>query len=55
MKVAVPKNKGENKWFCSDAPVFLTAPQEVKLRKYGKEVVAETDQMRKRISYFNVT
>ena len=40
--------------FKGSAPVFLTAPQEVVLKKYNKEVVAETKQMRKRIKYLHL-
>ena len=49
--VSRPKNKGGNKQFTGDAPVFMTAPSEVKLFRYGVEVVKETQQMRKRIRY----
>ena len=51
VKVAVPKQHGSNQIFRGSAPVFLTAPQEITLRKYGK-VVKETEQMQKRIRYF---
>ena len=54
VKVAVPKQKGGNQTFKGSAPVFLTAPQEVVLKKYNKEVVAETKQMRKRIKYLHL-
>ena len=37
------------------APVFLTAPDEVKLKRYGKEVASETPQMRKRIKYIHLS
>ena len=54
VKVAVPKQNGSNQVFKGTAPVFLTAAQEVTLRKYGKEVAKETEQMRKRIMYFTL-
>jgi predicted nucleic acid-binding Zn ribbon protein len=31
-----------------------TSPKKVTLRKYGKEVAKETEQMRKRIMYFTL-
>ena len=49
--VGCPKNKGGNQIFEGAAPVFLTAPQEVTLMRYGKEVTYETEQMRKRVTY----
>ena len=55
VKVAVPKQRGGNQLFKGNAPVFLTAAQEVTLKRYGKEVVAETKQMRKRIKYMHLT
>jgi hypothetical protein len=55
VKVAMPKNRGCNQLFKGTAPVFLTAPAEVVLKRYGKEVVAETEQMRKRIKYITLT
>jgi hypothetical protein len=55
VKVAVPKQSGSNQMFKGTAPVFLTASQEIVLKKYGKEVTRETDQMRKRIRYFKLS
>jgi hypothetical protein len=55
VKVAVPKNRGGNQVFKGTAPVFLTAPAEVVLKRYNKEVQTETEQMRKRIKYLTVT
>ena len=51
VKVAVPKQRGGNTVFEGDAPVFLTSPNEITLRKYNREVANETAQMRKRIKY----
>ena len=53
--VARPKNRGGNVIFDGTAPVLMTAPQEVTLVRYGKEVEAETAQMRRRITYFHLT
>lgn len=53
--VARPKNRGGNVVFKATAPVFLTAPEEVKLFQRGREVVQETAQMRKRIHYLHLT
>ena len=50
--VARPKNRGGNKVFKDDAPVLMTAPQEVSLKRSGKVDVKETEQMQKRICYF---
>jgi hypothetical protein len=55
VKVAVPKNRGGNQLFKGTAPVFLTAPAEVVLKRYNKEVTTETEQMRKRIKYLTLT
>ena len=55
VKVGCPKNKGGNQVFKGTAPVLLTAPDEVKLKRHGQEVVAETKQMQKRIKYFRLT
>ena len=54
VKVAVPKQNGTNQKFKGTAPVFLTACEEIVLKKYGKEVTKETEQMRKRILYFKL-
>jgi len=51
-KVARPKNRGGNTYFTDSAPVFMTAPAEVKLLQRGVEVTGETKQMRQRIQYF---
>ena len=53
--VARPKNRGGNTNFTGSAPVLMTAPQEVKLIKYGSEVKKETVQMGKRIDYITLT
>ena len=53
--VASPKNRGGNVPFTSDAPVFMTAPQEVSLWR-GKELDEyETGQMRTRITYLRLS
>ena len=49
--VARPKTRGGNERFTADTPIFMTAPQEVTLMKYGKAVESETKQIRKRILY----
>ena len=54
VKVGRPKNRGGNKLFKGTAPVFFTAPEEVKLYSKGVEVYAETAQVRKRICYFTL-
>jgi hypothetical protein len=54
VQVGCPKNRGGNQLFTGSAPVFLTAPQEVTLVRYGKQVAYETEQMRKRIVYFTL-
>lgn len=55
VKVGCPKNKGGNQVFKGTAPVLLTAPEEVKLKRHGQEVLSETKQMQKRIKYFRLT
>jgi len=55
VKVGRPKNRGGNVVFKSSAPVFLTAPAEVKFERRGQEVVKETQQMRKRLDYLHLT
>ena len=55
IKCAVPKNKGGNILFKGAALVFHTAPDEVKLKRYGKEVASETPQMRKRLKYIHLS
>ena len=53
--VALPKNKGSNTEFKSDAPVFMTAPQEVSLYR-GKQLdTHETRQMAARIKYVRLS
>ena len=54
-KVARPKNRGGNCYFEDSAPVFMTAPAEVKLFQRGVEVTGETKQMRQRIHYLYLT
>jgi hypothetical protein len=54
VKVGRPKNRGGNAVFKGTAPVFMTAPGEVKLMRRGQEVQAETSQMRKRIRYLHL-
>ena len=49
--VARPKNRGGNELFSGTAPVLMTAPQEVTLKRYGKEVLKERNQMDARILY----
>jgi len=49
--VAVPKSKGTNQEFTADAPVFMTAPQEVALYRGKRRDEYETDQMRARVKY----
>ena len=53
--VSRPKNKGGNLPFKADSPVFLTAPREVTLFRYGQEVKKETCQMQKRVNYLGLT
>ena len=55
VKVGCPKNRGGNQLFKGTAPVLMTAPEEVKLKRYGREVTSETKQMQKRIKYFRLT
>jgi len=52
--VARPKHRGSNTVFKGTAPVFMTAPRKVTLVRYGQEVAAETNQMRKRIRYLQL-
>ena len=54
VKVARAKNRGGNVVFKDNAPVFLTAPDEVKLFRRGQEDRKETVQMRKRIMYMHL-
>ena len=51
LPVARPKTRGSNTEFTSDAPVFLTAPQEVALWRGRKFDQYETEQMNARIKY----
>jgi hypothetical protein len=51
--VARPKNRGGNTLYKDTAPVLLTAPQEVTYHRYGKEVLAEKDQMDRRVLYLH--
>ena len=53
--VSRPKNKGGNVSFKDKVPVFLTAPREVALYRYGREVAHETKQMQKRIRYLELS
>jgi len=55
LKVGRPKNRGGNATFKGTAPVFATAPQEVKLFRKGVEDTKETNQARKRFQYFSLT
>lgn len=55
LTVACPKNRGGNQEFKSDAPVFLTASQEVSLWRGKKVDEYETEQMRSRIKYRKLT
>ena len=49
--VARPKNRGGNTQFDSSAPVLMTAPQRVTLRRYGQVDENESKQMDRRILY----
>lgn len=51
LPVAVPKQKGSNQNFTSDAPVFMTAAQEVALYRGKKRDAYETEQMASRVKY----
>jgi hypothetical protein len=51
LTVACPKNRGGNQPFTSDAPVFLTAPQEIALYRGKKRDDYETGQMEARVKY----
>ena len=53
--MACPKNRGGNKDFSSDAPVFMTAPQEVSLMRGKRVDQEETEQMNARIKYRKLT
>ena len=55
LTVACPKNRGGNQNFISDAPVFITAPQEVALYRGKKRDEYETGQMDARIKYAYLT
>ena len=55
LTVAVPKQKGSNQDFTSDAPVFMTAPQEVSLYRGKKRDDYETEQMNSRVKYHKLT
>ncbi len=55
LTVSRPKNKGSNQDFTSDAPVFMTAPQEVTLWRGKRVDDYETEQMRSRIKYRKLT
>ena len=55
INVARPKNRGGNAEFKSDAPVFMTAPQEVELYRGKCRDEYETTQMRNRVSYLRFT
>jgi hypothetical protein len=55
LPVACPKNRGGNKDFTSNAPVFMTAPQEVSLWRGKKRDDYETEQMNSRIKYRRLT
>ncbi len=55
--IAVPKNRGGDKEFTSDAPVFFTAPQEISLWRKGTKQRDdyETNQMAARIKYLRLS
>jgi hypothetical protein len=53
--VGIPKCRGGNKKFESDAPVFMTAPQVVSLMRGKKLDKYETEQMGARITYIYLT
>ena len=55
VEVARPKNRGGDTEFKSDAPVFMTAPQEVALHHGKKRDDYETTQMSNRIYYIRST
>ena len=55
VEVARPKNRGGDAQFSSDAPVFMTAPQEVALYHGKKRDDYETAQMSNRIDYIRFT
>ena len=55
LTVARPKNRGGNAIFKSDAPVIMTAPQEVQLWR-GKHLnISEVEQIRNRIKYITLS
>lgn len=54
INVARPKNRGGNMEFTKDAPVFMTAPQEVALYRGKRRDECETEQMNNRIAYFHL-
>ena len=51
LTVSIPKNKGGNQDFESDAPVFMTAPQEIAFYRGKKRDDYETKQMNARVKY----
>ena len=51
LTVSIPKNRGGNQDFKSDAPVFITAPQEIALYRGKKRDDYETSQMAARVKY----
>ena len=53
--VARPKNRGGNMEFKSDAPVFMTAPQDVALYRGKLRDDYETAQMSTRVAYIRFT
>ena len=55
LTVGVPKQKGSNQEFTSDAPVFMTAAQEVALYRGKKRDAYETEQMESRIKYLKLS
>ena len=55
LPVACPKNRGGNKMFTSDAPVFITAPQEIALYRGKRRDEYETSQMNARVKYAYLT
>jgi hypothetical protein len=55
IELARPKDRGGNVMFNSDAPVFLTAPQEVSLWRGRQIDHGETAQMNARIKYLKLS
>ena len=51
LTVSIPKNRGGNQDFTSDAPVFITAPQEISLYRGKKRDDYETSQIAARVKY----